>query len=113
MTFFTSGRGLSTEVALAETVSPYDYINDVAAGLRHDGLEDAAEKLLGVHAGIFNGTELLMAWRWNIERLMEDDRISLETRESAERAWNYFSAVLAWECGFEYPSRSTDLYAAS
>jgi hypothetical protein len=58
-------------------------------------LDDASENLLLVHAGVFNQTELFMAWRWNIERLMEDDRISYETRESAERAWNYLSAALA------------------
>jgi hypothetical protein len=79
----------------AATVLPYDYIKNLAADLRRDGLDDASENLLLVHAGVFNQTELFMAWRWNIERLMEDDRISYETRESAERAWNYLSAALA------------------
>lgn len=74
---------------------PYAYIEEVASSLKNDGLPEIAEKLLHVHEGIFNGTEAFMAWRWNIEEILKNGRISGATRKSAIRAWNYFNSILS------------------
>jgi len=63
----------------------YQEIEIVASALRRDGLEYNSERLLRAHRGIFNGTELFMAWRWHLDKILELSSISTNTREEAAR----------------------------
>ena len=77
-----------------ETKKIYQEIEVVAAALKRDGLEYDAERLLRAHQGIFNGTELFMAWRWNLDKILELPSISIDTREKAVRVRSFIDKAL-------------------
>jgi hypothetical protein len=58
-------------------------------------LEALSEELLGIHRGIFNGTELYMAWRSHVAKVIGELNLSAETRTKAETLWKWFDEQLS------------------
>jgi hypothetical protein len=68
-------------------MTPYEQIADLAADLRRDGFSALNEGLLQAHRGIFNGTELYMAWRFHVAKVLEEPGLSNPTKAKAQRLW--------------------------
>ena len=65
-------------------VTPYDQIADLASDIRREGFDGLSDELLGSHRGIFNGTELYIAWRYLVAKIAEERGLSVDTRAKAE-----------------------------
>jgi hypothetical protein len=76
------------------TEKPYRQLERVAACLKRDGLSAEAERLLALHEGIFNGTELYMAWAAGLRDILRLENISGATRLEAQRVCDIVQAAL-------------------
>ncbi len=75
-------------------MKPYEQIADLAADVQADGYAALAKSLLEVHRGIFNGTELFMAWRFEVAKVL-DLPVTNVTRAKAATIWQMLDKELS------------------
>jgi hypothetical protein len=75
-------------------MTPYEQIADLAADVQREGHADMGQALLEASQGIFNGTELFMAWRFHVAKVLEH-RLSNRTRAKAQEVWQMLDKALS------------------
>jgi len=75
-------------------VTPYEQIAALASDVRGEGFDDLGASLLEAHKGIFNGTELFMAWRFHVEKVVAQEGLSASVREKARLIWQMLDQEL-------------------
>ena len=68
-------------------MTPYEQIAALASDVRREGFDDLSASLLEAHKGLLNRTELFMAWRFHVEKVVAQGGLSASAREKAESIW--------------------------
>jgi hypothetical protein len=75
-------------------LTPYEQLAALALEVRREGFDELSTSLLEAHKGIFNGTELFIVWRFNVEKVIAQEGLSVGAREKAESIWRMLDQEL-------------------
>ena len=75
-------------------MTPNEEVFALGKALQADGLENLADRVLHAHQGIFNATELYMAWRFCVRKVLAEPELSAATRTQAEALYRRLDEAL-------------------
>ena len=76
-------------------MTPFERVADLAADMESESLPGLGQELRTSHEGIFNGTELYMAWRFHVAKALDEPRLSDRTRAKALALWQMLDGDLS------------------
>jgi len=89
-----AGVAAALNAGIVQAMTPYEQIADLAADVQSEGYAAVGQALMEAHNGIFNGTELFMAWRFQVARALEHP-LSGRTRAKAQKVWRMLDSELS------------------
>ncbi|MFI4973918.1 MAG: hypothetical protein ACHP84_05195 [Caulobacterales bacterium] len=75
-------------------MTPNEEVFALGKALQADGLEGLADELLHAHRGIFIATELYMAWRFYVRKVLAEPELAAATRTQAEALCRWLDEAL-------------------